>query len=82
MLEIKKDALAQRVAAGTMTQERADEIIAAMEANQANCDGTGSAKTGKRMGAGFGSGNGCGQGKGQGGAGCGQGCCEGSCQVQ
>lgn len=79
MLEIKKDALAKRVAAGTMTQERADEIIAAMEANQENCDGTGSARTGQRMGAGFGSGNGCGQGKGQGGAGRGQSYCGGSC---
>ena len=81
MLEIKKDALAEKVANGTITQERADEIIAAMEANQANCDGTGSAKTGRRMGAGFGGGNGCGQGRGQGGVGRGQ-RCGGSCQAQ
>lgn len=40
MLELKKEALAERVAAGTMTQERADAIIAAMEENQENCDGT------------------------------------------
>ncbi len=40
MLQQKKAYLAERVAAGTMTQERADAIIAAREANQANCDGT------------------------------------------
>ncbi|MGE4352928.1 MAG: DUF2680 domain-containing protein [Oscillospiraceae bacterium] len=54
MIEQKKAALAERVAAGTMTQERADEIIAAMEENQANCDGTCSGGTGAGMGTGFG----------------------------
>lgn len=80
-LQIKKDALAARVAAGTMTQERANEIIAALEQNQANCDGTGTARIGKNMGAGFGgmSGNGQGRGQGQGGMGRGQGTCDGSC---
>lgn len=81
-LQIKKDALAEKVKAGTMTQARADEIIAAIEKNQVNCDGTGSAKVGQRMGAGFGGMNGNGQGRGQGGAGCGQGNCTGSCQAQ
>lgn len=72
-LQIKKDILAKKVADGTMTQARADEIIKAIEENQANCDGTGSAKIGQRMGAGFGGMNGNGQGRGCGGAGCGQG---------
>ncbi|NCA79964.1 MAG: DUF2680 domain-containing protein [Sphingobacteriia bacterium] len=83
ILAIKKDALAKKVAAGTMTQERADEIIAALEANQANCDGTGSARIGQKMGAGFGgmNGNGNGQGRGQGGAGRGMGN-QGSCLIQ
>ena len=83
-LEMKKDILSQKVAAGTMTQEKADEIIAALQENQANCDGTGSAKIGKGQGAGFGkmNGNGQGKGQGQGGAGRGQGMRNGSCQAQ
>ncbi len=80
--EIKKDILSKRVTAGTMTQEKADEIIAALEENQANCDGTGSARIGKGQGAGFGKMSGNGQGKGQGGAGRGQGMRNGSCQMQ
>ena len=74
LLEQKKDYLKQRVSEGTMTQERADAILAAMEANQANCDGTGS---------GAGSGLGCGMGGGFGrnanGRGAGYGC-GGACQ--
>ncbi len=66
MLQMKKDILADRVEAGLITQERADEIIAALENNQSVCDGTGSFGTGQRMGAGFGSKNGSGQGYGQG----------------
>lgn len=58
MLEIKKDALAQKVADGTITQEKADEITKAIEENAANCDGTGSAGIGQNYGAGFGMGNG------------------------
>ena len=83
-LEMKKDILSQKVAAGTMTQEKADEIIAALEENQANCDGTGSARIGKGQGAGFGkmNGNGQGKGQGQGGAGRGQGMRNGTCQAQ
>ena len=65
MLEIRKDALAAKVAAGTMTQAQADEIWAAIEENQANCDGTGSARIGQKAGAGFGSMNGQGQGQGK-----------------
>ena len=64
-LQIKKDQLAAQVAAGVMTQERADTIIGALEENQANCDGTGSAGIGKSLGARFGS-NGAGMGTGRG----------------
>ncbi len=71
-LEMKKDNLAAQVAAGTITQEKADEIIAAIEEAQANCDGTGGTKIGRTMGAKFGS-NGTGAGNGQGGMGKGQG---------
>ncbi len=68
ILQAKKEVLAQKVAEGTMTQERADEIMALLEQHQAACDGTGSAKIGREMGAGFGgmNGNGKGQGQGQG----------------
>lgn len=72
MIGLKKDILDEKVAAGTMTQERADEILAAIEENMANCDGTGSGRTGQGMGAGFGKGNGQGRGQGNG-QGCGQG---------
>ena len=77
-LQIKKDALAEKVASGTLTQERADEIVKAVEENQANCDGTGAARVGQKMGAGFGGMNGGGQGRGPG-AGRGQGNCGGAC---
>ncbi len=69
-LEMKKDLLKAQVAAGTITQAKADEIIKALEDNQAICDGTGTAKIGKSLGAKFGSN---GAGRGQGGAGRGQG---------
>ena len=54
MMENKEALLNERVAAGTMTQERADAIIAAMEENQVDCDGTGTGGLGSGMGAGFG----------------------------
>lgn len=66
MLEVKKDMLADRVAAGLMTQERADEILAAIEKNQAVCDGTGTLRAGQSTGAGFGGMMGNGRGNGQG----------------
>ena len=83
-LQIKKDFLDKRVATGTLTQAKADEILKAIEANQAICDGTGSAKIGQKFGAGFGNGmrngndmgngngmrNGNGQGLGRGMGGC------------
>lgn len=62
-LEAKKNNLNAQVAAGTITKERADEIIKAIEAAQANCDGTGGDKIGQKMGAKFGS-NGTGKGTG------------------
>lgn len=87
-LAIKKAALDEKVAAGDMTQEEADDIMAALEANQATCDGSGSSGVGKSFGAGFGSnsaggrgnGGGLGQGggkqyKGQNGQGTGTGVC-------
>lgn len=78
MLEQKKAYLAERVAAGTMTQEQADAIIAAVEARQANCDGISSGGTGARVGAGFGGMNGnCGGGA-RSGSGCGLGFSTGS----
>lgn len=87
LLEMRKDALDARVAAGSMTQEQADEMLAAMEANMANCDGTGGAMMGQYYGAGLGSNGGClgtGSGSGfhgQGGqhAGYGMGLRDGSC---
>lgn len=70
MLEQKKAILGERVAAGTMTQERADAIIAAMQTHQANCAGTGSGGTGAGMGAGFSGMNGKYGGGGRNGSGC------------
>ncbi len=76
MLKQKKAILDQRVKDGTLTQERADEIYKAIEANQAICEGTGSARMGAGMGAGFGGGRGMGGGSGLGrGAGMGMGGC-------
>ncbi len=63
VLEMKNDNLNAQVAAGTITQEKADAIIKAIEDNQAVCDGTGTAKIGQCMGARFGS-NGTGLGTG------------------
>ncbi len=81
MFAQKKAVLDERVQAGTMTQEQADKVYAALQANQANCDGTGSAGIGKANGAGFGkgmgkgTGAGQGMGRGQGSRGMGQGAC-------
>lgn len=76
MLEQKKAILEEKVAAGTITQERADALIAAMENNQANCDGTGS---GMGMRSGTCTGNGTGMGFGSGRGGNGLGCGTGGC---
>lgn len=61
-LKLKKDILAAQVEEGILTQEEADSIIDAIEANQAICNGTG---TGNGMGAGCG-GQGLGRGQGRG----------------
>ncbi|MGE4215149.1 MAG: hypothetical protein AB7E42_10310 [Anaerotignaceae bacterium] len=69
-LEAKKESLYAQVADGTITQEKADEIIKAIEENQANCDGTQSQAIGKNTGAKFGSdGTFAGTGRANGGAG-------------
>jgi len=87
-LEIMKDRLAKKVADGKITQERADEILAAIEERMANCDGTGS-QSHERLGLGNGEcgGNGGektrgGQGPrdGSGNRGNGGGDCTGECQ--
>ncbi|MGD9569108.1 MAG: DUF2680 domain-containing protein [Sedimentibacter sp.] len=86
MLESKKAILEERVANGSLTREKADEIIKALEENQLTCDGTGEARIGQSYGAGFGGmmGRGQGQGRGQGGNGFGNGLGlrDGSCLVQ
>jgi len=65
MLEARKATLDERVAEGRLTREEADAILARIEENVANCDGTG---TGERIGqgAGVGFGQGSGSGLGQG----------------
>ncbi len=67
-LEMKKDSLDAQVAAGRITQERADAILKAIEENQTVCNGTGTARIGQSMGAGF-----CGSGSGAGFGACGAG---------
>ncbi len=58
--------LAERVADGTLTQERADAILAAHEAREEACDGTGTGLGGAGYGMGRGAGNGAGMGLGNG----------------
>lgn len=41
MLEQKKSRIEERVELGTMTEERAEAVLAAMETRLADCDGTG-----------------------------------------
>ena len=65
MNEMKKEVLAKRVASGTMTQEQADAVIARLEANQANCNGSGTGTCGGcGMRAGFGRAQGAKRGQG------------------
>lgn len=61
-LEMMKERLAKKVADGKITQERADEILAAVEERQANCDGTG-AQSHERLGLGNGDCAGTGSGE-------------------
>lgn len=58
MLERKQAILDERVSSGTMTREEADEIMAAIEENMANCDQNGGGRIGAGMGARFGGGMG------------------------
>jgi len=62
----KKVLVDQRVKDGNLTQAQADQIYNSIEANQATCDGTGSAGIDQRNGAGFGQGQGMGIGAGAG----------------
>ena len=57
MLEIQKDRLNAQVKAVKITQEEADDILAKIEENQAECDGSESAHKGSGYGFGKGSGN-------------------------
>ena len=61
VLELRKDQLSDRVADGSMTQAQADEVLAAIEENQAVCDGTGSAGVGRGFGLGCGDAAACGE---------------------
>lgn len=64
-IAIKKENLKAQVEAGRITQAKADEIIKAIEENQANCDGKGLGKIGCNKDVRFGSqGEGNGEGKG------------------
>lgn len=64
-LESKKEVLKTRVAEGSITQERADELVAIWE--DADCDEPGHNNLGKEAGLRFGSGNGNGLKDGSGG---------------
>ena len=57
----KKVMLDQRVTEGNLTKAQADATYKSIEANQATCDGSGSAKIGQKNGMGFGQGMGAGQ---------------------
>jgi len=80
----KKAILDQRVKDGNLTQAQADATYKSIVANQATCDGTGSAGIGQRNGAGFGQGMGMGMGAGSGqrnGGGMGRGMNNGSSSI-
>ncbi|MCX7884824.1 MAG: YckD family protein [Caloramator sp.] len=66
MLKNKKEILDQKVKDGTLTKEKADEILNAIKNNMASCDGTGSQRIGQKYGIGFGRGQGRGLGNGVG----------------
>lgn len=79
-LKVKKQILDERVAAGTLAQERANEIYATIEKNQTTCNGDGSQRGSCGLGGGFGAGAGAGRGCGGNfGAGQGRGCGGGGC---
>ncbi|HHY25684.1 MAG TPA: DUF2680 domain-containing protein [Desulfitobacterium dehalogenans] len=66
LLEMKKDALAQRVESGDLTQQQADRMITSVEENQAYCYSDGYGRGRGMMGSGYGGGM---FGRGQGGCG-------------
>lgn len=84
VLQIRKDRIEAKVADGTLTREKADEMIKAIEDRMADCDGTGS--SGKCANFGTRSGGGCGMrnGEGRGRQGMGKGLCggQGSCVTE
>ncbi|HZW48787.1 MAG TPA: hypothetical protein VFF80_01450 [Bacillota bacterium] len=54
LFEIKKDQLAEQVAAGKMTQSEADVLLSTWQQNQTDCTGDGSGMQGNRgIGSGF-----------------------------
>lgn len=65
-LELRKGNLDQSVKDGNLTQAQADAAYNTMKANQAICDGTGSARMGLGNGTGQGMGMGAGRGNGGG----------------
>jgi hypothetical protein len=80
MVEIKKAVLEEKVTEGSITREQADDITAAIEERQADCDGTGSGGSGclsGQAGFGFGFGNGQCEGRNNGRQGMGLGQCGG-----
>jgi hypothetical protein len=85
MFEIKKEVLGKKVADGKITQEKANEIITAIEKNQINCNGDSQSKIGQKIGVGFRGMNRYGNGNdnGQHGQGyrLGQGLCDGAGQI-
>ena len=87
VLQIRKDRIEAKVADGTLTREKADEIIKAIEDRMADCDGTGSSGNCGNFGARSGKGGGCGMRNGEGGGsrqGMGKGICggQGSCVTE
>ena len=73
MLELRTDYINQKVANGTLTQERANVAIQAMEDNLADCDGTGLVQGGNNYQAGNNSGTRSGNNGSRGGMGLGDG---------
>ncbi len=63
-LAIRKEVLDERVAAGTLTQEEADAILARTQERMEACDGTCTPGSGENGGFGFRQGNGDGSGAG------------------
>ncbi len=66
MQDIYKNALDERVASGSMTQEQADALLTVRAERQAACDGSGRGSGGRGLGLGGGSGMGGGRGAGGG----------------